>query len=187
MARYELTTIVADESTPNPAGQLITKDGGSIANEESLGKRRFAYPINKLTSGAYYRVRFEAEPKSIAELDAALRHDATVVRHLIVSQPLEVAAATPSTEVDEEAIAALGDVQEMTRHADSDAKQATAEAAGDIVAEPVVTEEPVSDEALEIEPAVLSANDSEELASNEIDQESRQADIDKKLKEFLKK
>lgn len=189
MNRYELTTILAEESTPNPATGLIEQAGGTIVNEESLGKRRFAYPINKLTSGAYYRVRFEAEPSMIAGLDAALRHDAMVVRHLIVSQPLEVVAPAPKTEVDEDAIAALGDVKEMTRLANDESKRAEAaeaEAAAKGKPAAVVAKEPALVEEFVIEPAVIDT-DKEELASNEVDQETRQADIDKKLKEFLKK
>lgn len=125
MTRYELTTIVADESAANPALTMVEQQGGIVIREEAAGKRRFTYPINGLSSGVYHRVTFDADTSAIAPLDAALRHDATLLRHLIVEQRAE--PAKPAIKVDEADIEALGDVQEMTKAAEAEqAKKAEA-------------------------------------------------------------
>ena len=183
MARYEVTTILPEESTQNPAISLIETLGGTILNEEALGKRRFAYPINKLTSGAYDRVRFEAEPAMIPQLDEKLRQDHSLIRYLIVSQPHEVAVAAP--EVDEAAIAALGDANEMTKAAEATAKTAkTAETApATAPAEPVAkTPAPTAEPA---EDVTVTA----ESGKNEsvVDEATRQASLDETLKNILGK
>ena len=201
MTRYEVTTILADETAANPASALVTENGGKILNEEALGKRRFAYPINKLTSGAYHRVRFEAEPAAIAPIEAALHHDNSVIRHLIVTQPHEPQPQAVA-EVDDAAIEALGDVKEMTKKAE----QAEAEKAAP-VAEPVVEEaveeaatEPEATEEVTEEPAVEETEVTEEPTEAEksaaagseeteevVDEAARQGALDKKLDEILGK
>ena len=196
MTRYEVTTILADETAANPASALVTENGGKILNEEALGKRRFAYPINKLTSGAYHRVRFEAEPAAIAPIEAALHHDNSVIRHLIVTQPHEPQPQAVA-EVDDAAIEALGDVKEMTKKAE----QAEAEKAAP-VAEPVVEEavEEAATEEVTEEPAVEETEVAEEPTEAEksaaagseeteevVDEAARQGALDKKLDEILGK
>ena len=62
----------------------ITTDGGVIDAVEEWGKRKLAYPIDKLVEGEYTLINFQAEPESIAELDRVLRITTDVVRFMIV-------------------------------------------------------------------------------------------------------
>jgi len=179
MTRYEITTIVADETAPNPALAPIQAQGGTITHEESLGKRRFSYPIKGETSGVYHRVRFDAEPSMIGAIDTTLHNDPSILRYLLVTQPREVKAIAP--EVDEAAIEALGDVTTMNRDAEATKKSAPSE--------PAVTEEEptevVAEPAVDTEGATVTS----ETGKNEsvADEATRQATLDEKLKNILGK
>ena len=197
MTRYEVTTILAEETTPNPATGLVEQNGGKILNVEELGKRRFAYPINKLTGGAYHRVRFEAEASAIAKIDQALKHDTSIIRYLIVNQPHDPVAHVVA-EVDDAAIEALGDVKEMTKKAEEEkieaAKVATEpEAAVEETVEKIPAAEPVAEE-VEEAPATeeVVAKDTKNSAGSEeteevVDAEAREGALNKKLDEILGK
>lgn len=181
MTRYEVTTILADESAANPAVAAIQAAGGTITHEETLGKRRFAYPIKGELSGVYHRVRFDAEPSAVTGIDQALHHDGSVLRYLLVTQPREVKVATP--EVDDAAIEALGDVTSMNREAEA-TNQKTVVAAEEPAAEPETAEETLAEPTEEEAVTVTS-----ETGKNEsvVDEDVRQAALDEKLKNILGK
>ena len=46
----------------------VTRLGGRILAQDSLGRRAFARPMKKRESGAYVKVRFELDPSKLAEL-----------------------------------------------------------------------------------------------------------------------
>ncbi len=211
--KYELTTIVPDEVTTNPAPELIASHGGSIIRDELLGTRKFAYPIKQRTNGVYTRFLFELDPAKGQLLDHALRRHADIIRHLIVLQPREVVAPTPQkVEMSDEQIAALGDVKEM-QAAEEKARAKQTERQSDTAplrSEDGATEgqaraeEPAAAEAIQIEqqpPAenvvIAAAEQPAEAGTagehvavkdeSEVDEATRQAALDEKLKSILGK
>ena len=70
MRTYELALVVDprlsdDDMTASPTQeykQLITSRGGEILREENWGRRKLAYPINKVTEGKYDLPLPAAEP-----------------------------------------------------------------------------------------------------------------------------
>ena len=46
----------------------VTRLGGNVITQDSLGKRAFARPMKKRDSGVYVKVRFEIDPLKIDEL-----------------------------------------------------------------------------------------------------------------------
>ena len=65
----------------------ITRFGGSIVNVDDLGKKRFAYDINKQKEGFYYFIKFQSEDNNCPnELEANVRIMESVVRYLVVKQ-----------------------------------------------------------------------------------------------------
>ena len=46
----------------------VTRLGGNVIAQDSLGKRAFARPMKKRESGVYVKVRFELDPAKVAEL-----------------------------------------------------------------------------------------------------------------------
>jgi small subunit ribosomal protein S6 len=92
MREYELTVVydltVAETDGPDAAPQRITTliegRGGKMLKVDHWGRRRMAYPINRAIDGDYTVTRVELDPTSIAALEAALKIDERVYRHLIV-------------------------------------------------------------------------------------------------------
>jgi small subunit ribosomal protein S6 len=90
---YELMVILdpeTDERTVAPSLEafleVITKDGGTIANLDIWGKRRLAYEIKKKSEGIYAVVNFTASPDATAELDRQLRLSEAVMRTKVLRQ-----------------------------------------------------------------------------------------------------
>jgi len=83
MKDYELTVITRDESTA-PIEQAIEAAGGRITNRHALGRKSFAYPIQKETAGYYTAFRLQLKPKSVTELNRAFKLTDGLLRHLTV-------------------------------------------------------------------------------------------------------
>jgi small subunit ribosomal protein S6 len=61
---------------------LVTANGGSIIHEENWGLKKFAYPIQKKSTGFYYLVEFSAEGSLIETLETEFRRDERILRFL---------------------------------------------------------------------------------------------------------
>lgn len=99
---YELVFIadprLSDEETVALADEyraMITADGSaSVTKEESWGKRKLAYPIQKFHEGRYHLYFIEAEPKNpLPEVEQRLRQNDKVLRHLVVRTDLDLKRA----------------------------------------------------------------------------------------------
>lgn len=99
MKHYEITYIVPMSYTVNELPEIKQKingiladHGASIVKESSLGKLKFAYPIEKLSHGYYEVVEFDVDPSQINELDKVLRIEQQVLRYVIVSKKIKTEA-----------------------------------------------------------------------------------------------
>jgi small subunit ribosomal protein S6 len=63
---------------------VLTKAGAEVINEENWGLKKFAYPIDKKTTGFYVLIEFKAAPETIKTLEIAYRRDEKVLRYLTV-------------------------------------------------------------------------------------------------------
>ncbi len=92
MREYELTVVydlaVAEAGGPDAGPQRLTTlvegRGGKMLKVDHWGRRRMAYPIGRALDGDYVVTRVELEPNSVAPLEAALKIDEKVYRHLVV-------------------------------------------------------------------------------------------------------
>lgn len=91
MRQYELMIILdpeLDERTLAPTLDkfltVITKDGGTVDNVDTWGRRRLAYEIQKKSEGIYAVVNFTAEPQTAKELDRVLSLNEAVMRTKII-------------------------------------------------------------------------------------------------------
>ena len=64
--------------------EYITKAGGIIKKDITLGKKKLAYKIQQHKYGIYVNVYFDLESGKLPEVDNFLRLENDVVRHLIV-------------------------------------------------------------------------------------------------------
>lgn len=83
---YDLALAEADgaEAGVERLTRLVENNGGSIKNVDHWGRRRMAYPINKMIDGDYVVTRIEVDPTAVAAIEAALHIDENVYRSLVV-------------------------------------------------------------------------------------------------------
>lgn len=94
MNRYELMCLVPTKFAEDEVGgvmsqirDLITKHGGKITFEDSLGKKRLAYPIKQVHQCYYLLTHFDGEPDRIRQLEGELKLSSDIVRHLLMKRP----------------------------------------------------------------------------------------------------
>jgi small subunit ribosomal protein S6 len=92
MREYELAVVydlaVAEaggaEASIQHLTQLVETRGGQVLRVDHWGRRRMAYPIGRAIDGDYVISRIELDPAGVDALEATLRIDERVYRHLIV-------------------------------------------------------------------------------------------------------
>jgi len=100
---YEVTYILKPELTNEEQAEaneairtLITDLGGSagsaqrafsvdIGGTDEQNLRKFAYPIGKYRQGFYYALEFDLDAESVKTLEARLKKESRILRHLVVS------------------------------------------------------------------------------------------------------
>ncbi len=95
---YELTFIVdprlSDEETvalSDTYKDMATHAGGEVVQVESWGKRRLAYPIEKLTEGRYVLMHVKSEDLNpLPEVELRMRQNDKILRYLTVRTDREV-------------------------------------------------------------------------------------------------
>lgn len=111
MRMYETIIIVqpdlGDEETKaltTKVQEVISSMKGDFKRLEDWGARKLAYPINKVSRGRYYFLRFDGDAPLIAELERRLRLDDKVLRYQSVKIEKETVApvAAAATEIAEE-------------------------------------------------------------------------------------
>ena len=73
---------------------ILTANGGQIHREEDWGRRKLAYPINKMHKGHYVLLNAECEAEQVDELVESFRFNDAILRHMVVRK--EEAPAEPS-------------------------------------------------------------------------------------------
>jgi small subunit ribosomal protein S6 len=66
------------------ARELVEKDGGTWVGQESWGRRKLAYEIDKKTDAIYYLLHFDCEPATLDELTRILKITDGAIRHMAV-------------------------------------------------------------------------------------------------------
>ena len=92
MREYELTVVydlaVAEAGGPDASVQHLTTQvearGGNVIRVDHWGRRRMAYPIGRAIDGDYIVSRVNLDPAAVESLEAHLKIDEKVYRHLIV-------------------------------------------------------------------------------------------------------
>jgi len=93
MRTYELIFVVdpraADEDVTTMMQeyrQMITSGGSEITSEENWGRRKLAYPIEKLTEGKYvlFNIRSEGGKTSLPAVEHRMRQNDKILRYLTV-------------------------------------------------------------------------------------------------------
>ena len=92
MKRYETIFILSLEMEEENLKGLVEKFKSLIETSATLesidewGKRKLAYPINKLNEGYYTLINFSAEPTFIQELERIYKITDGVIKYLIIKK-----------------------------------------------------------------------------------------------------
>lgn len=87
-AVFILTPVLSETQTKDTVIKLkkvLTDNQAELINEESWGLKKLAYPIQHKTTGFYFMLEFNSEPKALDEFELACRRDEKVMRFLTVS------------------------------------------------------------------------------------------------------
>jgi small subunit ribosomal protein S6 len=95
MRTYEVLFILSPQVPEEESAALITdfkkvaeSAGARLTNEESWGRRRLAYTIQKFNEGNYHLFVFDTDA-SLSELDRRMRNSDRILRHMIVRTDLD--------------------------------------------------------------------------------------------------
>ncbi len=91
MNQYEtvfiLTPVLSEEQMKEAVNKyrgFLKDKGAEMVHEENWGMRKFAYPIQKKSTGFYHLFEYKAEGKVIDTLEVEIRRDERIMRFLTV-------------------------------------------------------------------------------------------------------
>ncbi len=96
MKHYELMYIIPVKMGDDDSSQVqdkvraqLTAEGAKLTHEESLGKRKLAYPVDHVRHGTYVVAEFNLEPEKLVKISDWFRLSAEVLRAQVVSKKLK--------------------------------------------------------------------------------------------------
>lgn len=97
MRQYEtaflITPKLEEEETEKlieKMAEVVKKKKGKMVNIEKWGKRRLAYPIDKLDEAVYVFFHYEGDPDIPHELQRRFRQTETVLRYLTLKKDAQI-------------------------------------------------------------------------------------------------
>ena len=78
------------------ARELVERGGGVWQGQETWGRRRLAYEIEKKSEANYHLLHFDADPATLDELTRVLKITDGAMRHMAVRRP----AARPARQAE---------------------------------------------------------------------------------------
>jgi len=84
MSTFEFTFLVTDKKSVTKLEEVLKSFNGKKVNEESLGKRTLAYPIEKHESAEYHVWQIEFPKESVKDFKQKLNFDKVVLRYLML-------------------------------------------------------------------------------------------------------
>ncbi len=149
MRHYEIVFLVhPDQSEQVPAmveryRGMIENGGGAIHRLEDWGRRRLAYPIQKLHKAHYILMNVECGQDVLNEITSLFRYNDAVLRHLVIRR---------DEAITEQSLIAKSKEEKNRREAEREAEQKAAAPAAEAPAEQETAEEaPATEAAAETE------------------------------------
>ncbi|MBQ7387931.1 MAG: 30S ribosomal protein S6 [Paludibacteraceae bacterium] len=82
---FILTPVLSDAQMKEAVQKFknfLISEGAEIENEENMGLRKLAYPIQKKSTGFYVLFQFKADSSIVEKLEVQYRRDECVIRFL---------------------------------------------------------------------------------------------------------
>ena len=87
---YEVVMILSPEATEEEitatierVDGLITGGGGTVGEHNNWGRKRLAFPVQKLREGNYILVKFSMDSSAVTEFNRSLKASEEVIRFLV--------------------------------------------------------------------------------------------------------
>jgi small subunit ribosomal protein S6 len=91
MRLYDIVVLVTPELSEEEGSgiigdyrKLLTDGGAELVRDETWGRRRLAYPIDRKREATYHHFQLRAEPALVAEVERRLKLSDQILRHLAV-------------------------------------------------------------------------------------------------------
>jgi small subunit ribosomal protein S6 len=100
MKKYEIVYIIHPDLEGSTAKitekvkSVVEKSGGKVLNEDSWGKKKLAYEIDKNTFGIYTFLLVEMDSEKVKELGRTLRLSEEIIRSMVVLAEEEIETKT---------------------------------------------------------------------------------------------
>lgn len=88
--KYEIGFLVREESEVDEIKNALAAAKAEIVSEGRLKKIRLSYPIKKETVAHFGYYWFMLDTQALKEMDAKLRLNTKVLRHILIATPLEL-------------------------------------------------------------------------------------------------
>jgi ribosomal protein S6 len=88
--KYEIGFLVREESDVDEIKNALAAAKAEIVSEGRLKKLRLSYPIKKETVAHFGYYWFNLDTQAIKEMDAKLRLNSKVLRHILIADPLDL-------------------------------------------------------------------------------------------------
>ncbi|MFC6634166.1 30S ribosomal protein S6 [Microbulbifer taiwanensis] len=108
MRHYEIVFLVHPDQSEQVPGMVerytatIKDSGGQVHRLEDWGRRRLAYPINKIHKAHYVLMNVECTEEALGELTTNFRYNDAVIRNLVMREDEAVSEESPIMKAEKE-------------------------------------------------------------------------------------
>ncbi|WP_078083597.1 30S ribosomal protein S6 [Microbulbifer mangrovi] len=108
MRHYEIVFLVHPDQSEQVPGMVerytatIKESGGAVHRLEDWGRRRLAYPINKIHKAHYILLNVECTEEALAELTTNFKYNDAVLRNLVIREDEAITEESPIMKAEKE-------------------------------------------------------------------------------------
>jgi len=108
MRHYEIVFLVHPDQSEQVPGMVerytatIKESGGEVHRLEDWGRRRLAYPINKIHKAHYILLNVECTEEALAELTTNFKYNDAVIRNLVIREDEAITEESPIMKAEKE-------------------------------------------------------------------------------------
>nr|WP_010133304.1 30S ribosomal protein S6 [Microbulbifer agarilyticus] len=108
MRHYEIVFLVHPDQSEQVPGMVerytatIKETGGNVHRLEDWGRRRLAYPINKIHKAHYILMNVECTEEALGELTTNFKYNDAVLRNLVIREDEAITEESPIMKAEKE-------------------------------------------------------------------------------------
>ncbi|MFI2811924.1 MULTISPECIES: 30S ribosomal protein S6 [Microbulbifer] len=108
MRHYEIVFLVHPDQSEQVPGMVerytatIKDSGGQVHRLEDWGRRRLAYPINKIHKAHYVLLNVECTEEALEELTTNFRYNDAVLRNMVIREDEAITEESPIMKAEKE-------------------------------------------------------------------------------------